>query len=250
MPQEAALAASTAAAHGVAVCYSGWLGVAVPSRGLTARQALVDPLGADVYVAGTYFPAEDAACTPDASSGQRGGDDCYRHLWRRLDGLAPLAGKALEPMPSYETLEERVARSPHWRAIRAAYNPAKTYQKPDHLLAAARHAARQRAARALVLRTRVRYHVPRRAAARRALRSRRLLAPRVPLDRATSAAGLAAARRHLGTSARQLRDERPARGHAARRRARLFPPLQRAHLAAGKPPLRPRRARQPQPGSL
>ena len=31
-------------------------------------------------------------------------------------------------MPSYETLEERVARSPHWRAIRAAYNPAKTYQ--------------------------------------------------------------------------------------------------------------------------
>jgi hypothetical protein len=45
----------------VAVLYSGWLGVTIPDRGRTAKQALVEPLGADVIVAGTFLPSEQGS---------------------------------------------------------------------------------------------------------------------------------------------------------------------------------------------
>ena len=39
---------------------SGWLNVSIPSEGATARRHLVDALGADLFVAGTYKPTDCA----------------------------------------------------------------------------------------------------------------------------------------------------------------------------------------------
>lgn len=45
----------------VAACFSGWLNVSVPAAGALARQYLVKPLRADVFVAGTYKAKTDCA---------------------------------------------------------------------------------------------------------------------------------------------------------------------------------------------
>ena len=37
---------------------SGWLNVTIPADGREARRFLVEPLGADVFVAGTYLPSD------------------------------------------------------------------------------------------------------------------------------------------------------------------------------------------------
>ena len=46
----------------VAVAFAGWLNVNVPEKGRLAREHLVDVLGADAHVAGTYAPDD---CTSD-----------------------------------------------------------------------------------------------------------------------------------------------------------------------------------------
>ena len=63
----------------IAVCFSGWLNVAIPADGRDARENLVNPLAAEVFVAGTFLPSD---CPADASSG--------RCLTSRLRGLQPL----------------------------------------------------------------------------------------------------------------------------------------------------------------
>ena len=61
---------------GVAITFCGYLGVAVPAGGSLARRMLIDPLQADVFVAGSY---NEGDCTPSELREER----C---LWPRLRG--------------------------------------------------------------------------------------------------------------------------------------------------------------------
>ena len=109
-----------ARAQRVAVCFSGWLAVRVPQRGASARRHLIDVLGADVFVAGTYWPHD--ACAPGASESKRSA--C---LLRRLQGLGPLTRTALDPMLTHDDLRRLVSRSPNWPAVVAAFREASTF---------------------------------------------------------------------------------------------------------------------------
>ena len=62
----------------VAICFSGWLGVIVPSRGYSARIGLVEALKADVFVAG-FYRANDCAKSVN----------CTNFLWSRISRLGP-----------------------------------------------------------------------------------------------------------------------------------------------------------------
>ena len=61
--------ATESPAADVAVLFAGWLIVVIPDRGAQARASLVDPLGADVIVAGTpegWFAHADLFIAPQA----------------------------------------------------------------------------------------------------------------------------------------------------------------------------------------
>ena len=107
----------------VAVLFSGWLGVSVPSRGRGIREALANPLSADIYVAGTFLRDDCAQMgAPNRSA-------CADMLWnKRLLHLHPIAGRLLEPMPSLRWLQAQVTASPHWRAIRNRFRTDFLYQ--------------------------------------------------------------------------------------------------------------------------
>ena len=99
----------------VAVLYSGWLGVRIPGAGREARRLFVDPLGADVIVAGTFKP-EDCA----GASG--------RCLLRRLRGLMPAIVKhALEPELSMAALQRLAHASPGFAAVAKGFKISETY---------------------------------------------------------------------------------------------------------------------------
>lgn len=75
----------------VAVCLPGWLNVSIPAAGQLTRQYLVDPLKADVFVAGTYRAESDCvlpACVRDcvvcSLSGGSTSPQCSRATsWRQ-----------------------------------------------------------------------------------------------------------------------------------------------------------------------
>ena len=99
---------------GVAITFCGYLGVAVPEGGSIARRMLVDPLQADVFVAGSY---NEGDCTPSELREDR----C---LWWRLRGLEPITSRSLLRKPSREELEAQVRTAPHFGAVKRAVEEA------------------------------------------------------------------------------------------------------------------------------
>ena len=117
----------------VAVLYAGWLSVRVPQRGEAARRNLINVLGADVFVAGTYLPAERADCerrqrtdlksTGGSHEASIGATKC---LFRRLEALRPFARARAERMLTESELRQRLQRSPHWPRVVARFQASKT----------------------------------------------------------------------------------------------------------------------------
>ena len=95
----------------VAVCLSGWLNVSIPAAGQLTRQYLVDPLKADVFVAGTY----------------RAESDCAACLRERLRGLQPIRGLDVATMLTRDELASMMNSSPHFGAVKSAFDVSKTY---------------------------------------------------------------------------------------------------------------------------
>lgn len=105
----------------VAVCYSGWLAVRIPKRGASARRYLVDVLGADVFVAGTFL-ASDACASQHAGADLRSA--C---LLRRLHSLRPYTRTRIDPMLSVDDLRGLVTRSPNWPRVSAEFRPERAF---------------------------------------------------------------------------------------------------------------------------
>ena len=99
---------------GVAITFCGYLGVAVPAGGSLALRMLIDPLRADVFVAGSY---NEGDCTPSELREER----C---LWPRLRGLEPITRRSLVRKPSRAELEAQVRRAPHFGAVKRAVEQA------------------------------------------------------------------------------------------------------------------------------
>ena len=91
----------------IAVTFSGWLNVTIPDAGRDARRFLVEPLGADVFVAGTFLP------TDCAQEGARDG----RCLLERLQHLQPLAAVDLAPMLTRDQLVSHARAAPAFGPI-------------------------------------------------------------------------------------------------------------------------------------
>ena len=100
---------------GVAVMYCEWLGRPFPGGGRSARRHLVDPLGAEVLIAGTFLQRD---C-------EGGGGGC---LLQRVEGLRPLAATRLDPMLSLDELRQLVSHAPHWPAVLRAFDPALSWR--------------------------------------------------------------------------------------------------------------------------
>jgi len=94
-----------AASRSIAVTFSGWLNVTIPDAGRDARRFLVEPLGADVFVAGTFLPA-------DCATARNG-----RCLLERLKHLQPLTGVDLAPMLTHEQLHRHALGAPAFGPI-------------------------------------------------------------------------------------------------------------------------------------
>ena len=105
---------SAASPRDIAIAFSGWLNVTVPDDGLDARRFLVDPLGADVFVAGTYL-ANDCAS----------GGEC---LLQRLRHLQPLTGVQLAPMLTHEQLVAHAHSAPAFDPISRAFKVKETFK--------------------------------------------------------------------------------------------------------------------------
>lgn len=112
----------------IAVCFSGWLGVSVPRRGLTSRRHLVDVLKADVFVAGTWLPTDCGTESSPMPQRVRTGDGNALHddmkacLLRRIQGLQPLTATRLDRMLSVPEIRSRIERSPHWQWVSAHFD--------------------------------------------------------------------------------------------------------------------------------
>lgn len=102
----------------VAVCFSGWLGVAIPGRGLSARTYLVDALQADALVAGTYV-AKDPRWANDGDPRPHdcpsGAGDC---LHDRISKLRA-ARVSLSPMLTRVELAEKLESAPTFKMVEA-----------------------------------------------------------------------------------------------------------------------------------
>lgn len=90
----------------VAVCLSGWVNVNVVLAGRTLRLNLIDPLGADVFVAGTYLQSE---CTAE---------QCEL-FHQQLHGLEPITLKSLRPMVTTPELLRSMQALPPWPRVLA-----------------------------------------------------------------------------------------------------------------------------------
>lgn len=112
---EWSLAAGHAGNTSVAVLFSGWLNVVIPSNGADARRHLVNVLNADVFVAGTFKPSD---C-------RRGNGRC---LLRRLRQLAPLTRISLAPMLVHAQLRERAMASPAFSKVAETFKASETFQ--------------------------------------------------------------------------------------------------------------------------
>lgn len=100
----------------VAVIFSGYLKISIPERGATARRFLVEPLAADVLVAGSYNRTTDC-----------GGGPHYECLWEGLQGLEPITWRALSPKLTTQDIGALLNASPHFQTIVKAFQPTRTF---------------------------------------------------------------------------------------------------------------------------
>ena len=114
---------ANASAADVAVCFSGWLAVRVPQQGARARKHLVDVLGADVLVAGTFLPSD---CGSGYSRREREAPARTACLLRRLEGLRPFARVRVDPMLTKPQLRRLVSASPNWPRVSSAFREENT----------------------------------------------------------------------------------------------------------------------------
>lgn len=105
----------------VVVAYSGYLNVAVPEHGASARRHVIDPLQADTIVSGSYKPTDCGGSEAVQDKPRR-----YRCLWSNLVGLEPITSRELNRKLRDEEIRAIVERAPHWPAVKAAFNPAQT----------------------------------------------------------------------------------------------------------------------------
>lgn len=109
-------ASSSNSSSNVAICFSGWLGVIVPSQGYSARIGLVEPLKADVFVAAMYR-AND--CLDSVN--------CTEFLWSRIVRLRPFAAATLERLPTRSSLQRSLKASKWWTNITSQFRRNATY---------------------------------------------------------------------------------------------------------------------------
>ena len=102
----------------IAVCYSGWLGVSIPRHGFTAFKALIEPLDADTFIAGTYREGDCGAVNITA---------CWATMHPRFRRLGPLTSAMLESMPTRESLRTQLETSRWWRRISTEFHADKTF---------------------------------------------------------------------------------------------------------------------------
>ena len=107
-----AAAALESPAADVAILFSGWLNVVIPDRGAQARASLVDPLGADVIVAGTFRPS-------DCPNKRHARGQC---LLPRLRGLEPISKLGLSPMLRMRELRAHAEASPSFARVSRDFN--------------------------------------------------------------------------------------------------------------------------------
>ena len=100
----------------VAVIFSGYLKISIPERGATARRLLVEPLAADVLVAGSYNRTTDC-----------GGGPHYDCLWEGLQGLEPITWRALSPKLTTQEIGALLNASTHFQTIVKAFKPERTF---------------------------------------------------------------------------------------------------------------------------
>ena len=92
------------AARTTAVTLTGWLNVSIADAGRSIRRHLVDAIDADLFVAGTYKPAEHK-----------------RKLWNSLVGLQPYTRRNLTLMLTREQLLAAVRNMAEWTTVRDAF---------------------------------------------------------------------------------------------------------------------------------
>jgi hypothetical protein len=94
-----------------AVCFSGWLGVAVEGGGEQIRRNLLEPLAAEALLALTFNVATDR-CTDEATC----------RVAVRFPNLRPVGAMALAQMLTLDQLVRRMERLPHWHRVLRAYD--------------------------------------------------------------------------------------------------------------------------------
>ena len=103
------------------MCFSGWLNVRIPRSGLTVRKHLLDILGAEALVAGTYIPFgyddDGDSRTADCIDGS-GGCLLPRIQELRADNVT------LFPMVTRRELAARLDGAPTFRRVKAAHQAA------------------------------------------------------------------------------------------------------------------------------
>lgn len=104
-------------AREVAVAFTGWLNVHIPSGGREAQRNLIRPLGADTFVAGTFLPGD---CKKQVSA--PGG--C---LINRFHGLQPITSIELTPMLSHEQLKRHAESAPAFDAVSRGFRVEQTF---------------------------------------------------------------------------------------------------------------------------
>lgn len=108
-------AATATATVTVAVGFCGYLNLGIPQRGATARTNVIQPLQADVLVAGTYKTSD---C---------GGGPGYHCLWAKLSGLGPLAGRSLSRKLADDEIRTALLRTPHFATVARAFRMDHTF---------------------------------------------------------------------------------------------------------------------------
>ncbi|KAL1507088.1 hypothetical protein AB1Y20_007947 [Prymnesium parvum] len=98
----------------IAACFCGWLRVSVPAFGLLAKTFLLEPLRAEVFLAGTYLPDD----CPD------GGGDC---LLERVRRLGPRRATSLEPMLTRAQLAKMMEQAAAFQNVSSSFDRELTF---------------------------------------------------------------------------------------------------------------------------
>ena len=104
----------------VALAFTGWLNVHIPSDGRDAQRNLIRPLRADTFVAGTYL-TQDCPASSDSSA------HAGKCLIERLKGLQPLTALDLKPMLTRAQLRQHAEAAPAFGEIARGFRVQETF---------------------------------------------------------------------------------------------------------------------------